>query len=48
MLIFIIIASLMTVAGYGNGKYYKACQENNFKGASCEKAKKMSKFERRK
>ena len=48
MVIFLIIASLMTVAGYGNGKYYKACVENEFKGKECEKAKKLSKYDRRK
>jgi hypothetical protein len=46
MLIFIIIASLMTVAGYGNGKYYKACQENEFKGKECQAAKKLSRIKK--
>jgi len=46
MIIFLIIASLMTVAGYGNGKYYKACQENDFKGQECKQAKKFSRIKR--
>ena len=46
MIVFLVIASLLTFAGYGNGKYYKSCKENNFKGKQCEQAKKFSKIKK--
>jgi len=46
MVVFLVIASLLTVAGYGNGKYYKSCVENDFKGKECQTAKKLSRIKR--
>ena len=46
MIVFLIIAGLMTSSAYTSGKYYKSCKDNGFKGKECITAKKLSRLKR--